>query len=250
MTTLGADVEIFLSQNGNPTPAIGLLKGSKTKPLPVNHGNLQEDNVMAEFAIDPAESKDQWVRHLNAVFHELMNTVGDQYEPMILPSCQFPDEMLTHPKAREFGCDPDINAYTLDMGAYSPDQVGNLRTCGGHIHVGESMTDDQIIDTVRAMDMFLGVPSVLADEDDNRRRFYGQAGSFRVKDYGLEYRSLSNFWIRTDGLMEWAYDAAIQAVQFIKNGNQVPEEVQNIINNSDRDGARRFIREHNLKEAA
>ena len=34
------------------------------------------------------------------------------------------------------------------------------------------------------MDLFLGVPSILIDPDTERRKMYGKAGDYRLKEYG------------------------------------------------------------------
>ena len=48
------------------------------------------------------------------------------------------------------------------------------------------------------MDYTLGLDSLLLDSDTRRRSMYGRAGSFRFKEYGIEYRTLSNFWIKNN----------------------------------------------------
>lgn len=50
---------------------------------------------------------------------------------------------------------------------------------------------------VKAFDLFVGVPSVMLNRRKNvlkRRSMYGQAGDYRPKDYGIEYRVCSNHW--------------------------------------------------------
>jgi hypothetical protein len=54
------------------------------------------------------------------------------------------------------------------------------------------------------MDLIVGIPSVLIDRDKNakeRRKLYGRAGDFRYQPHGIEYRTLSNFWIKSYHLM-------------------------------------------------
>src|SRR5690606_27611941 len=88
-----------------------------------------------------------------------------------------------------------------------------LRTAGGHIHVGYDNPDNAMsADIVLAMDVMLGVPSVLIDGDTRRRQMYGKAGCFRFKEYGLEYRTLSNFWIMSEERIRWAFRQTQQAV--------------------------------------
>jgi len=56
------------------------------------------------------------------------------------------------------------------------------------------------------MDLYLGVPSVLMDKGELRKQLYGKAGAYRMKPYGVEYRTLSNFWIFSDTTIGWVWD--------------------------------------------
>jgi len=54
------------------------------------------------------------------------------------------------------------------------------------------------LQTVKFIDLFTAIPSVLLDPGEGgkaRRELYGKAGSFRYTPYGLEYRTLSNYWM-------------------------------------------------------
>jgi hypothetical protein len=58
--------------------------------------------------------------------------------------------------------------------------------------------------TIPLIDVFCGIPSVLVDRDTGskeRRKQYGRAGDFRYQPHGIEYRTLSNFWIQNYTLM-------------------------------------------------
>lgn len=57
---------------------------------------------------------------------------------------------------------------------------------------------------VPLLDILLGNTSVLIDRDPHaaeRRKVYGRAGEYRLPKHGLEYRTLSNFWLRAYPLM-------------------------------------------------
>ena len=54
------------------------------------------------------------------------------------------------------------------------------------------------------IDLIAGIPSVLIDRSGNnkkRRKIYGKAGDFRYQPHGIEYRTLSNFWIKSYTMM-------------------------------------------------
>ena len=71
------------------------------------------------------------------------------------------------------------------------------------------------------MDLFLGVPSLWLDKDPTsgiRREMYGAAGRYRVKNYGMEYRSLSNFWLQSPRFVEFIYDMSEFVTDFVVSG--------------------------------
>lgn len=218
--TMGADIEMVVHQGVNPKSVIGLIGGSKEKPLLVEHGNLQEDNVLAEFAIDPVTTEDDWVRNITSVRDSLARKLGG-YELRVMSSVMFPHEELVHPLAKQFGCDPDFNAWLVEENTPpDPTRVGRLRTCGGHIHIGFELGDTKGLpehvrkaQLIHWMDAYLGLPAVFLDSDKKRRSVYGKAGSFRDKPYGIEYRSLSSFWMKDERLMRWAYQSACKAYE-------------------------------------
>lgn len=240
--TIGTDPEAFVvGEDGTVGVVVGLVGGSKTAPLPVDGGAVQEDNVLAEFNIDPASSEQQFVDAINKVVEQLEGILSfSGLRALFKPSHNFEAEVLqaAGEQALAFGCDPDFNAYT-GRENIKPNAESTLRTAGGHIHIGydnpDPATDIQI---VRACDILLGIPSVLLDEDNRRRTMYGAAGCYRHKPYGVEYRSLSNFWLTSDNLKRWVYrqaEASVHAVSRLDEWYDVvsPDEVQRIINTGD-----------------
>jgi len=254
---IGTDQEVLLKDHtGKYISSIGLIGGSKAEPLEVECGNLQEDNVLAEFAIPPANSKEEFIAYINKTFGILQAKVKEyDLEIDIKPSAVFDHDQLDNNIAKEFGCDPDYNAYTFEPNiAPKYEEVGALRSCGGHVHVSNddiAQDENSRAEFVRILDLLLGVPSVVMDDDKDRRKLYGKAGAYRPKSYGIEYRTLSNFWIRTEDHMSWVWDQVKRAEKMFKEGFRINYETGcgaiECINNGDIDTARELIHEFKLE---
>lgn len=223
--TIGHDAELFLrDENGQHVPAIGLIGGTKKHPRPVKGGALQEDNVMAEINIIPATTADEFVMHTKDVLESLKNILPDGYTFDISPSVVFPDDQLTHPKSLESGCEPDLDVW---KGIENPtiNLSDNRRYGAGHIHIGMEDIDHHPLrreNIVRWCDIMLGAPAQLYDRDVHRRKTYGTAGRYRNKSYGIEYRTLSNFWMQTEAGMRWAFNNALRAANYTKYTTAFP----------------------------
>ena len=99
----------------------------------------------------------------------------------------------------------------------------------GHISIGwDNPTQEQQLDMVKAMDVTVGLESVLLDFDTERKKLYGKAGCFRFREYGIEYRSLSNFWIKSDESLKWAWNTTMKAIELVNSGKI--EEVKELGN--------------------
>lgn len=245
ITTIGCDPEVFLKRGGEVVSAIGKVGGTKANPIPVKGGTLQEDNILAEIGIDPAKDRHTFVQRVQGVLGILKERTGCDLD--IASSHTFTKEWLLKQggNALAFGCDRDYNIYT---GSANPRPPGRtlVRGAGGHVHIGVSSAD--IPSLIKTLDLYLAVPAVIMDPDTERRKVYGKAGCYRKKPYGVEYRTLSNFWLRDKELMEWLYDRTIRAV-FDHREVRLPDEtyIQACINNSDREMARRLIGEYRLE---
>lgn len=213
---LGTDPEVFLQDvNGNPISSIGYIRADKWNPLQIPNMplgfTLQEDNVSLEYGVPPASSPEEFIANIQQVMEK-----SKEYVPGLsfsrLSCIVFPKEQLEHPMARIFGCEPDYSAWTKDTNP-KPNAVDpDLRSAGGHIHVE---TTEDPFKVGRAMDLFVGVPSVLMDigkDSDKRKLLYGKHGAIRPKPYGVEYRVLSNFWIFEDSLIRWAWNSTERAL--------------------------------------
>ena len=99
----------------------------------------------------------------------------------------------------------------------------------GHNSIGwDNPTQEQQLDMVKAMDATVGLESVLLDFDTERKKLYGKAGCFRFREYGIEYRSLSNFWIKSDESLKWAWNTTMKAIDLVNSGKI--EEVKELGN--------------------
>lgn len=232
---IGCDPELFVKYNGSYKSAVGLIGGSKQKPLKIdNEGNaILEDNVAVEFNTRPATNPEEFRSAITKVLDNLRSKLTG-YEFDQASAAFFPEEELMTPQAQEFGCEPDFDAWRKCMNEKPKAEDKTLRSCGGHVHVGSAVAKKNPIETIRAMDLFLGVPSVLLDSGTLRRELYGKAGCFRPKKYGVEYRTLSNFWIFDAKLIDWVYEGTQKALEFVKSGSVIlPEHeflVQRAIN--------------------
>ena len=234
-TTIGCDPEVFFIKNDNIFPAVGLVGGNKEHPVPCEGGALQEDNVMAEFNTDPVTTIESFLSKIEQVYSQVESiaitngcTIGKVASknllPIVLGMCS---------EAKQFGCDPDFNAYTNKINV-TPDPSNLLRTCAGHIHIGYEVEGGHSLEfsseLTKYLDAYLGTYCVLTDKDTRRMDRYGKAGAFRPKPYGTEYRVPSNFWIFSKSLTEEVFNRVREGYSACKKGLKLPHGVQHAIN--------------------
>lgn len=226
---LGCDPEVFVvDRKGDFVSAHGLIPGTKTAPMKVRNGMVQVDGMALEFGIDPAATKEEFVFRIKDVLSQLRAMLPKGYEISVSSIARFsPEIMAVQPEeALELGCDPDYNAYTGMKNARPTLPDPNLRSAGGHIHIGWGsklpVLEPYHIEACSAlaaeMDYYIGVPSLAWDKDVLRRTIYGAAGAFRPKPYGMEYRSASNQWLQSEELIGFVYDNTLKAIQSVVGG--------------------------------
>ena len=212
---IGADPEFFLKREDKFVSAFGMIPGTKQAPHTVPRGAVQVDGMALEFNIEPASTSKEFVYNIDEVLKHLRTMVPTEFDFAFESVAFFEAAYMKKqdPMAVMLGCDPDFNVYTNEANEV-PDSEENFRTAAGHIHLGwydkpQKEIDDKHIMECRIMakqlDFMLGVPSLIFDSDNKRREMYGKAGTFRIKPYGMEYRVLSNFWLRSTELMSWVY---------------------------------------------
>ena len=239
--TIGADPELFLlnSVNKKYISSIGLIGGSKEKPRDIGRGcAVQEDNVAVEFNIPPCHDLKSFVDSLEYNLQYLQSTAERLGLVLAIDaSAEFAPDQLATPASQVFGCDPDYNAWTRSINPRPSANNQMLRSAGGHIHVGFDSSELNFEQVVRAMDLFVGCEMLEFDNDTRRRELYGKAGAFRRKEYGIEYRTASNAWVKSRDLMEWAYNQTGKALEFVSKGKIIPDDgicllIQECINTS------------------
>lgn len=247
---LGCDPELFVRNpnSGAYISAHDMIPGTKEEPHLVPNGMVQVDGTALEFGIDPAATEDEFVSRITSVKGTLREMVPAGYEICAHPVATFEPTYFKElpPWAVELGCTPDFNAWTGEVNP-RPNQRETFRTGSGHIHIGFTSDADVYDNThfekcravARQMDYYLGVYSLFWDDDIKRRSLYGKAGAFRVKPYGVEYRTLSNRWTDSEMLMRWVYRAAVKGTQDLLDGNDMTDRygdmAVDIINKSQTD---------------
>lgn len=230
---IGADPELFLQdRDGKFVSAHNLVPGSKREPHKVHKGAVQLDGTAFEFNIDPASSAKEFLSNIKTVTEQMREMVPG-YNIVCEPVATFDDDyfMWEIPGyAKELGCDPDYDAYTMEPNP-RPDQQVTFRTGSGHVHIGWTNGMDPMDPKhfelcgamARQMDYYLGVYSLLWDPDPTRRQLYGKAGAFRPKPYGMEYRTLSNRWLQSDELIGFVFNNAKLGATRLLKGFKVEE---------------------------
>lgn len=243
LAVIGADPEAFVRNGFGISHCIDMLGGSKENPRVVVSGAVQEDNVLFEFNVDPTDDPKQFLHNIRNVLAQgtdILIPFGLRIVPKV--SSHIYDDMSDFPeKAFEFGCTPDYNAFTGEQNPRPSAENLMLRTAGGHVHIGWShlhtVTEQDQRNVMMMCDYLLGLPSLLEDTDSRRRELYGKAGACRLKSYGAEYRTLSNYWIWDDALVgivhgraQRAYELAMQGQLAVLQAIIPQEDVQRIIN--------------------
>ena len=260
--TIGADIEVFLRDkiSDEIVSAEGIIHGTKEEPfhfMKENHFYATSlDNVMAEFCIPPAKTGDEFRTGIETALNYIHNTIPGNLSILAFPSAKVDGRWLDTPNAQMFGCEPDYNAWLNGIVNDKPTAADStLRSCGGHIHIGYDESNPQVnISLIKAMDIFVGLPSVIEEPDNDRKLLYGRAGAFRNKDYGAEYRTVSNYYINSKELTKWVFENTLQAIEFVNRESVISEEegqaIRTAINKADKQLAQTMCTYFGVKLAA
>tara|TARA_Y100000034_G_scaffold86053_1_gene103162 strand:+ start:8599 stop:9540 length:942 start_codon:yes stop_codon:yes gene_type:complete len=221
MKSWGTDPELMLKDGEAYVSAINVVPACPENRLAIKGHEFYYDNVMAEFAMKPATSKQQALDHMKECL-ELYVEVVSPCKLVIQAYQDYPDniwdnlnEATGKPLAATAGCAIDRCGYLVrDMDPPKElIETTTARSGGGHIHLGDVRLNRDyglwLAPSVILMDLLIGVPSLFLDKDPTspkRRSLYGQAGRYRICTYGMEYRTLGNFWLASPKLTGLMYD--------------------------------------------
>lgn len=260
--TIGSDPELFVRKGEVISSVAGQLGCSKEDKLDLsNNVRLQEDNVLAEFDINPCTGFEEFNQNMadgiNLV-RQFLNTRGLDIAEGVSSHVYTADELKSFDKsAFIFGCTPDFNALTSLRNPSPTAADPGLRTAGGHVHIGfkeavPANKNNQLTAGILC-DYYHSLPSLFLDEDTRRKELYGKAGAIRFKDYGIEYRSLSNFWVMKEELRKIIYEQTEKVVKALVEDkirelhSILPvDRLHSIINTNDRRTAESFMARLNI----
>jgi len=194
--TLGSDVEYFLQDKNTEAivTAEGKIKGTKHEPFRFDAENkyfaTSLDCVLAEGNIPPCKTPGEFYLAIQKLLRYINGTIPNHLEAIAIPAARMAEEELVSDTAKEYGCMPSINCWTL--AEIRPIPSGdNCRAAGFHIHIGYDEPNSEMnLQLIKAMDLFLGIPSVLIEPENERKSVgYGCAGNFRECHYGREIKN-------------------------------------------------------------
>jgi Phage phiEco32-like COOH.NH2 ligase-type 2 len=256
--TLGADPEIFAFKQGKLVPAFEFLP-------PKGEGRLMYwDGFQAEW-----KYREAWTCQNNFVKHtrESLMTMAEYAKQKgaslsLINVVRIPDETLQKAayKHVELGCEPSYNAYEMRGKPVENPRLLKYRFTGGHMHYGPWLQYPNYERIVKVLDKILGVWAVGTArilDSPIRRQYYGMAGEYRKpeygvnehgrKIYGVEYRTLSNFWLSSPPLMQATWDIGrlcvkLAGTRFGRLWAADEKEVIETINNCDYQQANKILK--------
>ena len=238
--TLGCDPEIFVSYEVGKVRKRRVVVGSEAI-LPPNDpkrtaARLVRDGVQVELHPDYSWCRANLSNSIQACFRQLDVAVKRASRARQLDlkvdfrsvvRLSKGDLAKMSPETRQLGCQPSKNVY----GRKHIQKDGTkylIRSAAGHIHLGsEALTKGKIDHEklIKIMDVLVGNTAVMIDRDplaSERRKVYGRAGEWRPQPHGIEYRTLSNFWLHNYRLMSLVTGLAKTAFKVSHAGQEFP----------------------------
>jgi hypothetical protein len=233
----GCDPELFIAQGQR---IIGAEKAIPETGLPA----IVLDGVQVELNPQPEPCRANLINNISAAMKTLSRhleskdkTLSISFRQVIEVDKQELDSLGE--KAKILGCAPSRNAYDMSASIRVNPAAYMKRSAGGHIHLGlnyhsgsptyspswkepplQAALKEHKERLIPLLDVLLGNTCVLLDRDPSnveRRQVYGRAGEYRLPAHGLEYRTLSNFWLRSSRWTSFVLGMARMAVNVLAN---------------------------------
>lgn len=237
---VGVDPEMFLvGKNGRAVPAHTLFPEKSKREQVGRCSSYYRDGYAVEFNITYGQTcRETLITYLYEAISAAAYTANKRGLRLIsVPAVRVNlSELVEAPTdVQVFGCKPSVNAYTKLSSIPDIEAMAHpFRYAGGHLHFSFPLAfrSNELLDKhhcwildpenvflfVKMMDLFVGVPMTYIEANPLnflRRENYGKAGEFRFQHYsstnhynlgavGIEYRTLSPFWLRQPGLLSFA----------------------------------------------
>jgi hypothetical protein len=261
--TLGADPEMFLFENNKLIPAYEFLPKKRESA-----DFIFWDGFQAEWKYSsPIYCQNNLVKATREKMMLLQAKAQKKFPNARLSLrnvVRIPKETLETALDHyvELGCKPSYNAYGMrGIDVINPRTLP-YRFAGGHMHFGtwEGRRPNYkgIISTLDAVLGVWGVGAARNLDVPVRRQYYGLAGEYRMPTYsvdpefnavayGVEYRTLSNFWLCHPAIMQLTWEIGRQAVRLATSKYRKfwvasKEEVIETINNCDTAQAEKILK--------
>jgi hypothetical protein len=214
-------MKLKLQQVGTDSELFAVDPEGMCIPAPLFHDEgkgqapIHWDNACLEVAMPPADTEDRFVDVVQQ-WKRLVEYAITKHNltPSWVPHTWIPEDYLNDSRVKHAGCDPDFNVYT---GTRNPRPKLNspLRVAGGHVHISYDGPKDPATHRmiVTGFESLHGTVGVLHDPSAIRSTLYGKAGSYRPKPYGLELRSPSTWWLKSEDTIRFTFRAARMAVE-------------------------------------
>lgn len=200
--TVGSDPEFFFKKDGKIVPSIDVI--------PPHDEHVVRDGFQGELNPLAASCRQSAGYYVGTAMTQAAAYAKDAGAKILLAvGVTVSDDVWKKAPVtiKRFGCNPTINAHEAEFKRVTGLRE-RFRAAGGHIHYScPDSARDNANSLVTVWDFIVGNTFVLIDRDPNnaRRRInYGRAGEYRIKPYGIEYRVLSNFWLRSYTLWSMA----------------------------------------------
>lgn len=253
---LDPELTLYSLEQKRIVSAIPVLKCDKHNPIDLGDGvKFHADNTLAEFSMRPETTGPALVKSMRVSFQKMQDYLGKQYRLLPKASHVYPDEDLVPSHSvdpMQIGCEDSFLCWGQCL---KPTNgfVGGLRTGSFHLHLGHAklLEFEHRLNAIKLLDIYLGLSSVVFDKDETaraRRALYGVSGEHRLPIWGIEYRVMGPFALRSPALVELVIDIAEYALDAMREGRQDeiigmihPEEVERAINTCDVPLARRIL---------
>lgn len=231
---LGCDPELFItSEKGD---IVGSEKAVPAVGVGSIGGKIVQDGVQVEFNITADTCRARLGNKMAATFKTLKahldKTGGLQASFSSVVEVSKAELDSLSEKSKTLGCAPSFNKYDEKASISVDPATYTKRSAGGHLHIGLTSYPTLMKyreEMVPVLDCLVGNTSVLIDRDPHaaeRRKVYGRAGEYRLPNHGLEYRTLSNFWLRAYPLMHGMMGLCRLAVNVLAQGHCVESTKQ------------------------